>query len=167
MTMDWLKKVDPTTYRRSADIYIGEDRIVIQHNDSGIYGGHFGGTPLRTLDHSSPVKKILTELKQALTECALGVPVPQDLKAVGMPLLAATGEKTWHAITRSFACVHVEEEKEELVFSPWVPEKGSFWGTGSYWRSSKTSLADIAEAFRAAAAVAIEAQNLRNTPPLT
>ena len=112
------------------------------------------------------MSEILEAVDRTFAACQEDAPEPKDYKAVMQPLLAATGEKTWHAITRSFACVDVEEVDGEIIFSASTPEKGSFIGTGQDWRCNLTDRGDMAAAFRAAAAVAIEAQNLHNPPPL-
>jgi hypothetical protein len=153
--------------RRAATIYIGEDRIVMCPNHPVTQGGSFSGPPIHTLAHSASVEKILAELDETLAECHL-VPLPTDYKAAGQPLFAATGEKTWHAISRSFAYIGVSEEGADgVVFYSGFPEKGGFlFQTEAHWRCKKSSRADMAAAFRAAAAVSIEAQNLRNPPPL-
>jgi hypothetical protein len=62
--------------------------------------------------------------------------------------------------------VSVVELAGELVFSALVPEKGAFVGAGQDWRCNPTGRAAMAAKFRAAAAVAIEAQNLHDPPPL-
>ena len=153
--------------KRGATIYIGEDRIIMCPDHPGTQGGHFSGPPIHTLAHSASVEKILAELDETLAECKLVSP-PIDLKAAGQPFFAATGEKTWHAISRSFAYIGVSEEGDDgLVFFSGFPEKGGFlFQTEAHWRCKKSSRTDMATAFRAAAAVSIEAQNLHNPPPL-
>jgi hypothetical protein len=155
---------------RSIDIFIGEDRIVLQpcHAFRHKYGddGRFSGPPIVRVAHSATVSEILAAVDRTFDECQLDAPQPTDIKAVIQPLLAATGEKTWNAITRSFANISVVELDDELVFSALIPEKGAFVGTGQDWRCNATDRAGMTAAFRAAAAVAIEAQNLHNPPPL-
>jgi hypothetical protein len=151
-----------------ATILIGEDRIVMHPDNPGTHGGSFIGSPMRTLAHSASIGQILAEMDAAMADCKL-VPPPADLKATMLPLLAATGEKTWHAISRSFAFIGVHEEGDDaLVFFSGFPEKGAFlFRTEAHWHCKKSSRADMAAAFRAAAAVAIEEQNLHNRPPLS
>jgi hypothetical protein len=134
------------TVQRRATVLIGEDRIVI---------------------HSANVEQILTEVGMAMADSRL-VPPPTDLKALIQPLLKATGEKTGHAVCRSFAYIGVSEEKDDgLVFFSGFPVKGGFlYRTEAHWRCKRSSRADMAAAFRAAAAVAIEEQNLHNRPQL-
>ena len=153
--------------RRGATILVGEDRIVMHPDNPGTHGGSFTGFPMRTLAHSATVEQILAELDLTMADCKL-VPPPTDLKATIQPLLVATGEKTWHAVSRSFAYIGVHEEAEDgLVFYAGFPEKGSFlFQTESHWRCKKSSRTDMVAAFRAAAAVSIEAQNLHNPPTL-
>jgi hypothetical protein len=107
----------------------------------------------------------LAELALALTEGQQPT-LPIDLKALLKPLLVTAGEKTWRAVSRAFACVDVEETEAELVFNPWVPDHGGFSGSSKFWRCNKSNRAEKEAAFRAAAVVAIEAQNLHNPPPL-
>jgi len=154
--------------RRGAAIYIGEDRIIICPVHPGTQGGGFLGPPIHKLAHSASVEQILAELEHTLAECKL-VPPPSDLKAAIQPFLAATGEKTSHAVSRCFAYIGVSEESEDgLVFYSGFPEKGSFlFRSESHWRCKKSSRTDISAAFRAAAAVSVEAQNLHNLPPLS
>ena len=152
---------------RGATILIGEDRIVLHPDDPGTNGCSFTGLPMRTLAHSVSVEQILAELDATMADCKIVAP-PTDAKATIQPLLTATGEKTWHAVSRSFAYIGVREEADDrIVFFSGFPEKGSFlFQTEAHWRCKKSSRTDRATAFRAAAAVAIEAQNLRNPPPL-
>jgi hypothetical protein len=150
--------------KRSAHIYIGEDRIIIA--PLGLNNcAWFHGAPVHSLPHSAPVAEILTELDLALPR-GQKPNLPIDVKVLTKPLLTASGEKTWHAVCRSFACVDVEETATELVFSPLVPVRGAFSGSGKYWRCDKSNRQKKEVAFRAAAAIAIEEQNLHNPPPL-
>jgi hypothetical protein len=155
---------------RAIQIYIGEDRIVLQpcYTFRHKYGddGRFCGPPIVHLVHSASVDEILVAVDRTFAECQKDAPQPTDLKAVMQPLLAATGEKTLNAVTRSFAYISVFELDGKLVFSALTPEKGAFVGSGQDWRCNPTDRAAMAEGFRAAAAVAIEAQNLHNPPPL-
>ena len=155
---------------RHIQIYIGEDRIVLQpcHKFKHKHGndGRICGPPIFRLAHSATVIEILTAIDQTFAACQEDAPEPTNLKAVMQPLLAATGEKTWNAVTRSFAYVSVEDADGEFVFSPSNPDKGTFLGTGQYWRCNPADRGAMAVSFRAAAAVAIEAQNLHNPPPL-
>ncbi len=155
---------------RNITIFIGEDRIIFRprHKFRHKYGddGRYCGPPIFRIAHAATVSEILEAVDRTFAACQEDAPEPKDYKAVMQPLLAATGEKTWHAITRSFACVDVEEVDGEIIFSASTPEKGSFIGTGQDWRCNLTDRGDMAAAFRAAAAVAIEAQNLHNPPPL-
>jgi len=155
---------------RHIQIYIGEDRIVLQpcHKFKHKYGddGRICGPPIFRVEHSAAVSEILAAVDQTFAACQEDAPEPTDLKAVMQPLLAATGEKTWHAVTRSFAYISVEDVNGEFVFSPSIPDKGAFLGSGQYWRCNPADRDDMAAGFRAAATVAIEAQNLHNPPPL-
>ena len=65
---------------RSATIYIGEDRIVLQSHDFCDEGFYLVGTCVRTLPHSATVESILTELDRVLTESKTGVSTPADPK---------------------------------------------------------------------------------------
>ena len=156
---------------RSIRVFIGEDRIVLQpcHKFRHKYGddGRFCGSPVTCIAHSSTVSEILSAIDQTFSHCQDDAPQPTDLKAELVPLLQVTKEKTWHAITRSFAYISIREEDTDLIFSPLRPEKGAFLGVGKLWRSSSADRAGMASAFRAAAAVAIEEQNLHNPPPLS
>jgi hypothetical protein len=165
--LEAAKKQKLATLERSATVLIGEDRIIIYPSDQGAMGGGFTGSPMRQLPHHATVATILHELSLALADCKL-VPPPTDLKALLKPLLTATGEKTWNAIARSYACINVREEKEleAIVFDPWRPEKGAFLGMGKEARAKTADPAALATAFRAAAAVAIEEQNIHNPPLL-
>ena len=151
-------------------IFIGEDRIVLEpcHTFRHKYGvdGGICGPPIVRVPHSATVSEILDAVNRTFVECQNDATPPPDLKAVMQPLLAATGEKTWNAITRSFAHVSVQELDGQLIFTPSTPEKGSFCSTDQKWHCNPADRAALATAFRAAAAVAIEAQNLRNPPPL-
>jgi hypothetical protein len=151
--------------RRCANIYIGEDRIILE--PLGFLNGvWYGGVPTHRLPHSATAAEILAELEPTLAE-GQQPKLPIDLKVLQKPLLAATGEKTWRAVSRAFACVDVEETDAELVFSPWVPDLGGFSGSGKDWRCDKSNPQEKETAFRTAAAIAIEAQNLHNPPPLS
>lgn len=151
--------------KRSASIYIGEDRIVLEPQDYSPEGSYHPGEPIITLPHSASVAEILAKLEVTLASCKQPT-LPIDVKAIVRPLLAATGDKTWHAVCRAFANVDVRETDTELVFSPWIPHHGGFSGSGKDWHCDKSRQSDVVAGFRTAAAVAIEAQNLHNPPPL-
>jgi hypothetical protein len=151
--------------RRCAHIYIGEDRIILEPLGLLNYVW-YSGAPVHTLPHSARVEDILAGLEQTLAEGQQPT-LPIDLKVLIKPLLTASGEKTWHSICRAFASVSVEETETELVFSPLVPIRGAFSGSGKYWRCDKSNHQERAAAFRAAAAIAIEEPNLHNPPPLS
>jgi hypothetical protein len=154
---------------RAAEIYIGEDRIVLQPSDQVVpNSGHRSGSPVRTLSNSASVESILTAVLQALADSKEVEGLVADAKGLLKPLLIATGEKTWNAVSRAFAYVGAHEEGDDgLVFFSGFPEKGAFlFRTEAHWRCRKSSREDMAAAFRAAAAVAIEEQNLGNRPPL-
>jgi hypothetical protein len=151
---------------RSIRIFIGEDRIVLDSSHTFGTDGRFCGAPIIRLDHAATVSEILAAVDQALANCREDVPAPTDFKAVMLPLLDATGEKTWRAVSRSFALISVEQADREMIFTPMFPEKGAFVGDGTKWRFDTSNRDDMSAAFRAAAAVAIEAQNLHNPPPL-
>jgi hypothetical protein len=154
---------------RGAEIYIGEDRIVVQPTDQIVpNSGHRPGSPVRELSHSTSVESILTALLSALAdskEVELQIADPKELLK---PLLVATGEKTWNAVSRAFAYVGVHETGDDgLVFYSGFPEKGAFlFRKEAHWRCEKSDHPGMAAAFRAAAAVAIEEQNLGNRPAL-
>jgi hypothetical protein len=153
--------------KRGATILIGEDRIVMHPENPSAHGPSFIGLPMRALPHSASVEKILVELEATMADSKLVEP-PTDLKASIQPLLAATGEKTWHAISRSFAYIGVlEDDGDGLMFFSGFPEKGAFlFRTEAQWRCKKSSHADVVLAFREAASVSIKAQNLHHPPPL-
>lgn len=154
---------------RAADIYIGEERIVLQPSDQVVpNSGHRAGSPVRTLPPSASLESILTALLQALADSREVQSLPVDPKGLLKPLLNATGEKTWQAISRAFAYVGVHEEGDDgLVFFSGFPEKGAFlFRTEAHWRCKKSNRVEMAAAFRAAAAIAIEEQNLGNRPRL-
>ncbi len=152
--------------RRSTHIYLGEDRIVLQPRDTSPTGPGFAGAPIHSLAHSASIEEILTELEKTLADCKM-IPEPngEAFKKLVDPLLAATGEKTWHAICRAFANINVQEEPGELVFSPWIPHYGWFSESRKYWRCDKTDRQEMGSALLAAARIAVEEQNLNNPPP--
>jgi hypothetical protein len=155
--------------RRSIQIFLGEDRIVMRpsHNFKGKHGpGHYCGLPVTRIAHESTMNEVLAAIEQTLSQCQENAPEPADYKAEMQPLLKATGEKTWNAITRSFALVSVIESEGELLFTALAPEKGAFLGTGKSWTCKAADREAMASTFRAAAAVAMEAQNLHSPPPL-
>src|ERR1700744_2259887 len=153
--------------KRGVTILIGEDRIVMHPVNESVDGPNFIGLPVHTLAHSASVEKILAEFEVTIAESKIVEP-PKDSKASIRPLLAATGEKTWHAVSRSFKYIGVQEEANDgLVFFSGFPEKGGFlFRTEAHWHCKATSRADMGVAFRAAAAIAIEEQNLHNRPAL-
>lgn len=164
---------------RAISVYIGEDRIVIQpsYTHGKIWSGKNGiqcrnrflGFQILTVRHSAPVSEILDAIDQMSDRCLDDVPTPTDeelLKTGLQLLLKATGEKTWNAITRSYANVSITEYGQERTFSPWIPEKGAFIGIDKSWTCNFSNREQMEAAFKGAAAVAIEAQNLHNPPPL-
>jgi len=163
---------------RAIDIYIGEDRIVIQpfYTFGKIWSGknginckyRFHGFQILTIRHSAPVSEILNAIDQMSARCLDDVPAPtdEDRKTGLQLLLKATGAKTWNAITRSYAHISVAEYGQERTFSPMIPEKGAFIGTHQSWPCNFSNREQMGTAFRDAALVAIEAQNLHNPPPL-
>jgi hypothetical protein len=160
------------------EIYFGEDRIILQpwytygkpwSGKNGIKcKNRIAGFQILAICHSTPVNEILTFLDQMFENCLDDVPEPteQDRKARIQLLLLATGEKTWHAITRSYANIGVTEIGQERGFRPGIPEKGSFLGHQKDWSCNFSNREQMEAAFKDAAAVAIEAQNLHNPPPL-
>jgi hypothetical protein len=163
---------------RGISVYIGEDRIVIQpsYTYGKIWGGknginckyRFSGFQILTIRHSAPVSEILDAIDQMSARCLDDVPAPtdEDRKTGLQLLLKATGEKTWNAITRSYAHISVTEYGQERTFSPLIPEKGAFTGTHQSWSCNFSNREQMEAAFKQAALVAIEAQNLHNLPPL-
>jgi len=163
---------------RVVEVYIGEDRIVIQpwYTYGKPFSGkndikckyRFAGFQILTIRHSAPVSEILDAIDQTSDRCLDDVPAPtdQDRKTGIQLLLQATGEKTWHAITRSYANIGVSEYGQVRSFRPGIPEKGSFMGHQQEWSCNFSNREQMEAAFKDAAAVAIEAQNLHNPPPL-
>jgi hypothetical protein len=165
---------------RGIGVYIGEDRIVIlpSYTYGKIWDGKDGikcrnsfyGFQILTIRHSAPVSEILDAIDQMSDRCHDDVPAPTDeelLKTGLQLLLKTTGEKTWNAITRSYAHISVTEYGQERTFSPLKPEKGAFVGTHQSWSCNFSNREQMEAAFKDAAAVAIEAQNLHNPPPLS
>lgn len=151
---------------QSAAVFIGEDRILMQPQDASPYG-NYAGLPVRTLPHASSLSDVLDNLEQTLKDSRTIVDPPKDLKALLKPLIAASGEKTWSAISKSFAYVGVSEKDDVLTVFSGFPEKGSFlFRTEAHWHCNKQDKTQKALAFCAAARVAIEAQNLSNPPQL-
>jgi hypothetical protein len=163
---------------RIISVDIGEDRIVIQpsYTYGDIWNGKNGikcrnqflGFQILTVRHSAPVSEILDAIDQMSGQCLDDVPLPSDEdRKIGLQLLLkATGEKTWNAITRSFAHISVTEYGQERTFQPSFPEKGAFIGHEQSWSCNFSNHEQMATAFKEAALVAIEAQNLHNPPPL-
>src|ERR1041385_9073451 len=151
---------------RGAAILLGEDRIVVQSQDRNCDGAYLAGSLARKLPHSADVESILTEMERALAESKDGVSAPAaDAKSLLGPLLAATGERTWHAISRAFAYVGVAEDERGIEFYAGFPEKGAFlFRTEAHWRCDRSNRTGMAAGFREAAVAAIEAQNLSNPP---
>ena len=163
---------------RLIEVYIGEDRIVIQpwYTYGQPFNGknniqckyRFAGFQILTLRHSAPVSEILDAIDQMSAQCLDDVPAPTDEdRKIGLQLLlTATGEKTWNAITRSYANVGVTEYGHERTFDPMIPEKGAFVGHQKDWACSFSNREQMEAAFKEAALVAIESQNLHHPPPL-
>jgi hypothetical protein len=148
--------------KRSATIFIGEDRILLQPNDTSPYG-NYAGCPVRTLPHAVSSCELLEILEETLADCRTNFELPVDLKARLKPLIAASGQKTWNAISRNFAYVGVSENNDELTFFSGFPEKGAFlFRREAHWHCNRKYQTQMAAALRAAASVAIEAQNLAN-----
>ena len=154
---------------RGIGVYIGEDRIVIQpsYTYGTIWDGkdgikcrnRFYGFQILIIRHSAPVSEILDAIDQMSARCLDDVPAPTDEdRNTGLQLLLkATGEKTWNAITRSYAHISVTEYGQERTFSPYIPEKGAFVGTHQSWPCNFSNREQMEAAFKDAAAVAIEA----------
>ncbi|SRR5258706_922497 len=152
---------------RGAAIFLGEDRIVVQSQDRNCDGAYLAGSVVRTLPHSADVESILIETERALADSKDAVSASSDAKALLRPLLAATGEKTWHAISRAFAYVGVTQDDRGIEFYPGFPEKGAFlFRTEAHWRCDMSDRAGMVAGFREAAVAAVEAQNLASPPPL-
>jgi hypothetical protein len=159
------------TMTRSAAIFLGEDRIVIQPDDRAVSGFGVASPYVRCLSHAATVQEILVAVDESLTACRIGVPDPdpRDRKSAAIQqLLAATGEKTWHAVSRSFAYVGVTDSGKSLEFFTGFPEKGAFlFRKEAHWSCKHSKGSGVVAAFRAAAVAAIDAQSLRNPPSLT
>src|ERR1043165_3448042 len=108
--------------KRSATVYLGENRILLQPSDSSPYGS-FAGYPVRTLPHTASVEEILDNLEETLADSRTNIDLPSNAKALLKPLIAASGEKTWNAISRSFAYVGVSENEGKTAFFAGFPEK--------------------------------------------
>jgi hypothetical protein len=174
-----IKMTKDVKILRGINVYIGEDRIVIQpsYTYGKVWSGKNGiqcrnsflGFQILTVRHSAPVSEILVAIDLMSDRCLDDFPAPIDkeLFKTGLQLLLkATGEKTWNAITRSYANVSITEYGQERTFSPWIPEKGAFIGTHQSWSCNFSNREQMEAAFKDAAAVAVEAQNLHNPPPL-
>jgi hypothetical protein len=156
------------TGTRSAAIYLGEDRIVIEPHDKAVSGLCVGSPQVRCLNHRASVEEILAALEQTLAVCRTGIPHPNWKDKTRMqPLLVASGEKTWHAVSVSFAYVGVTDTGNNFDFYCGFPEKGAFlFQEEAHWAAKRSKRAEVVAAFRAAAKEAIDAQSLRNPPPL-
>jgi hypothetical protein len=153
---------------RGAAIFLGEDRIVVQSQDRNKDGAYLAGSVARELPHSADVESILIEVELALADSKDEVSTSAvDAKALLGPLLVATGEKTWLAISRAFAYVGVAEDEHGFEFYAGFPEKGAFlFRTEAHWCCDRSDRTGMALGFRRAAVAAIEAQNLANPPLL-
>jgi hypothetical protein len=151
--------------RRTA-IYLGEDRILVQPQDTSPYGD-FAGGPVRTLSHTASLNEVLDVLEQTLADSRTIAEIPPNVKDLLKPLIAASGERTWSAISKAFAYVGVSEKNDQLTFFSGFPEKSAFlFRTEAHWRCQKHDRGQVGIAFRAAASTACDAQNLSNLPPL-
>jgi len=149
---------------RSAAIYLGEDRILMQPQDSSPYG-NFAGEPVCTISHAANLEVVLNLLEQTLAHSRTLAEMPPNVKGLLNPLIAASGERTWNAISKAFAYVGVSEKNDQVTFSSGFLEKGAFlFRKEAHWHCSKHDREQVAVAFRAAAHTACEAQNL-STPP--
>jgi hypothetical protein len=151
---------------RSAAIYLGEDRILMQPQDASPFG-NFAGEAVCTLSHAASMEEVLNLLEQTLVQSRTLGEIPSNLKGLLNPLIAASGERTWNAISKAFAYVGVSEKNDRLTFFSGFPEKGAFlFRKEAHWRCSKQDREQVTVAFRAAASTACDAQNLSNPPPL-
>jgi hypothetical protein len=151
---------------RCASIYLGEDRILMQPNDISPYG-NFAGEPVCTLSHATSLEEVLNLLEQTLSHSRTLTEIPPNVKGLLNHLIGASGERTWNAISKSFAYVGVSEKNDQLTFYSGFPEKGSFlFRKEAHWHCSKHDRPQVTLAFRTAASAACEAQNLSNPPPL-
>lgn len=151
---------------RSAAIYLGEDRILMQPHDISPYG-NFAGEPVCTLSHTANLEEVLNLLEQTLAHSRTLAEMPPNVKGLLNPLIAASGERTGNAITKAFAYVGVSEKNDQLTFYSGFPEKGAFlFRKEAHWRCSKHDRKQVTIAFRAAANAACTAQNLSSPPPL-
>ena len=151
---------------RSATVYLGEDRILMQPHDISPYG-EFEGEPVRTLSHAASLEEVLSLLEQSLADSRQIAEPPLNMRDPPKSLIAASGERTWSAISKAFAYVGVSEENDQLTFFSGFPEKGAFlFRTEAHWHCQKHDREQVRIAFRAAASTACEAQNLSNPPPL-
>ena len=138
----------------------------MQPQDTSPYGD-FAGVPVRRLSHAASLDEVLSSLEQTLADSRTIHESPHDAKALLKPLIEASGERTWGAISKAFAYVGVSEKNNQLTFFSGFPEKNAFlFRTEAHWRCQKHDREQVGIAFRAAAGIASDAQNLSNPPPL-
>lgn len=122
---------------------------------------------MRTLSHAASLEAVLNLLEQTLADSRTITEIPPNVKDLLKPLITASGERTWSAISKAFAYVGVSEKNDQLTFYSGFPEKGAFlFRKEAHWRCFTHNREQVTVAFRAAASTACEAQNLSSPPPL-